>query len=151
MSAEHESGSGSEESESGAPPAGTDPLSQPLSNWDGGGEPSAESGSSDSAPVSRSAPAEPPESTPAAAPVSQARRPMRRAAHSPNMLPGREVRRSGLERIAVRLIATCGVVGIGVAIAAIMVSSKSQGWIVGLVVSIVSVVLSALLWSSRQL
>jgi hypothetical protein len=70
---------------------------------------------------------------------------------SRNMLPGRERRRSKLERLIVRLIATCGVIGIGVAIAAIMVSSKSQGWVVGLVVSIVTVVLSALLWSSRML
>jgi hypothetical protein len=75
----------------------------------------------------------------------------RRHAESPNMLPAREVRRSGVERLLVRLIATCGIVGIGVAIAAIMVSSKSQGWIVGLVVSIVSVILAALLWSSRML
>jgi hypothetical protein len=67
------------------------------------------------------------------------------------MLPGRERRRSKLERLVVRLIATCGIVGIGVAIAAIMVSSHSQGWIVGLVVSIVSVILAALLWSSRML
>ncbi len=74
-------------------------------------------------------------------------------AHEPsrNMLPGRERRRSRFERLIVRLIATCGVVGIGVAIAAIMVSSKSQGWVVGLVVSIVTVILSGLLWSSRQL
>jgi hypothetical protein len=70
---------------------------------------------------------------------------------SHNMLPPRERRRSGLERLVVRLIATCGIVAIGVAIAAIMVSSKSQGWVVGLVVSIVSVVLAAVLWSSRQL
>jgi hypothetical protein len=68
-----------------------------------------------------------------------------------NMLPGRERRRFGLERILVRLIATAGIVGIGVAIAAIMVSSKSQSWIIGLVVSGVSVVLSAILWSSRSL
>jgi hypothetical protein len=67
------------------------------------------------------------------------------------MLPARERRRLGLERGAVRLIATCGVVAIGVAIAAIMISSGSQGWIVGLVVSIVSVVLSAVLWSSQRL
>lgn len=74
-------------------------------------------------------------------------------AHEPsrNMLPGRDRRRSRFERLIVRLIATCGVVGIGVAIAAIMVSSKSQGWVVGLVVSIVTVILSGLLWSSRQL
>ena len=70
---------------------------------------------------------------------------------SHNMLPPRERRRSPAERLLVRLIATCGIVAIGVAIAAIMVSSKSQGWIVGLVVSIVSVVLAAVLWSSRQL
>jgi hypothetical protein len=69
---------------------------------------------------------------------------------APNMLPGRERRRFGLERILVRLIATFGIVAIGVAIAAIMVSSKSQGWIIGLVVSGVSVILSAILWSSRS-
>jgi hypothetical protein len=75
------------------------------------------------------------------------------AEHEPsrNMLPGRERRRSRVERLIVRLIATAGVVAIGVAIAAIMVSSKSQGWVVGLVVSIVTVVLSGLLWSSKQL
>ena len=67
------------------------------------------------------------------------------------MLPAREVRRSGFERLIVRVVATAGVIGIGVVIAAIMASSKSQGWIIGLVVSIVSVVLSAVLWSSRQL
>jgi hypothetical protein len=70
---------------------------------------------------------------------------------SHNMLPPRERRRSGFERFIVRIIATAGIVGIGVAIAAIMVSSKSQGWVVGLVVSIVTVVLAAVLWSSRQL
>jgi hypothetical protein len=70
---------------------------------------------------------------------------------SHNMLPPRERRRSGFERFVVRIIATCGIVGIGVAIGAIMVSSNSKGWLVGLVVSIVSVVLAAVLWSSRQL
>lgn len=75
------------------------------------------------------------------------------AEHEPsrNMLPGRERRRSRFERLIVRLIATAGVVAIGVAIAAIMVSSKSQGWVVGLVVSLVTVILSGLLWSSKQL
>ncbi|MGI8411266.1 MAG: hypothetical protein ACR2LV_01430 [Solirubrobacteraceae bacterium] len=67
------------------------------------------------------------------------------------MLPGRERRRFGVERLLVRLIATCGVVGIGVLLAAILASSKTQGWIIGLVVALVSVVLSAVLWSSRQL
>jgi hypothetical protein len=32
-----------------------------------------------------------------------------------------------------------------------MASSNSQGWLIGLVVSVVSVVLAALLWSSRVL
>jgi hypothetical protein len=70
---------------------------------------------------------------------------------SPNMLPARGRRRSGAERLLVRVVATAGIVGIGVVIAAIMASSKTQGWIIGLAVSIVSVVLSAILWSSRQL
>ena len=68
-----------------------------------------------------------------------------------NMLPRRERRRFGIERLLVRLIATCGIVGIGVALGAILASSKTDGWIIGLVVAIVSVVLSAILWSSRQL
>jgi hypothetical protein len=67
-----------------------------------------------------------------------------------NMLPQRERRRTRAERLLVRLVATGGIVGIGVAIAAIMVASNSRGWLVGLVVSIVSVVLAAILWSSRQ-
>ena len=50
-----------------------------------------------------------------------------------------------------RAVATAGIVGIGVAIAAIMASQDSKGWLIGLVVSIVSVVLAAVLWSSRRL
>ena len=49
------------------------------------------------------------------------------------------------------MIATGGIVAIGVAIAAIMASSNSHGWLIGLVVSLVSVVLAAVLWSSRVL
>jgi hypothetical protein len=67
------------------------------------------------------------------------------------MLPGRERRRSGIERLLVRLIATAGIVGIGVALGAILISSSVAGWETGLVVAVVSVVLSAILWSSRQL
>jgi hypothetical protein len=86
----------------------------------------------------------------AAAAESPSRRSGHRQDTAPNMLPGRERRRFGLERVLVRLIATCGIIGIGVAIAAIMVSSKSQGWLIGVVVSGVSVILSAILWSSRS-
>lgn len=67
------------------------------------------------------------------------------------MLPGRDRRRFGLERVFIRLVATGGIIGIGVAIAAILAASNVQGWIIGLVVALVSVVLSAMLWSSRQL
>jgi len=68
-----------------------------------------------------------------------------------NMLPGRERRQFGLERLVVRLVATCGVVGIGVLLGAILADNKVQGWIIGLVIAAVSVVLSAILWSSRQM
>ncbi len=70
---------------------------------------------------------------------------------TPNMLPGRSRRRFGFERFLVRLIATGGIIGVGVALGAILAASKVQGWIIGLVVAVVSVVLSATLWSSRQL
>ena len=65
------------------------------------------------------------------------------------MLPGREHRRFGVERVMARIVATCGVVAIGVLIAAILASSNVQGWTIGLVVAGVSVILSAVLWSSR--
>jgi hypothetical protein len=68
-----------------------------------------------------------------------------------NMLPGRARRRFGLERLLVRVIATCGIIAIGVALGAILVSSKVQGWITGLVIAVVSVGLAGMLWSSRQL
>jgi hypothetical protein len=53
-------------------------------------------------------------------------------------------RRMPLEGPLLRIIATAGTVGIGVAIAAIMRSQHSQGWLIGLVVAVVAVVLSAL-------
>jgi hypothetical protein len=59
--------------------------------------------------------------------------------------------RTGIERFLTRVMITAGIIGIGVAIAAIMYSQKSQGWLIGFVVSIVSVILAAFLWSSRRL
>jgi len=67
------------------------------------------------------------------------------------MLPARERRRTGIERGFMRLIATAGIVAIAVALGAILVGQDVAGWIVGLVVGLTSVVLAALLWSSRQL
>ncbi len=73
------------------------------------------------------------------------------AASRGNMLPRRGRRRLGAERLIVRLVATCGIIGIGVLLGAILVSQKVAGWIDGLVIAGVTVILSALLWSSRQL
>lgn len=67
------------------------------------------------------------------------------------MVPGRERRRAKVERGAMRVVATGGIIGIGVALGAILVGQDVAGWIVGLVVSLTSVILAALLWSSRQL
>jgi hypothetical protein len=67
------------------------------------------------------------------------------------MLPGRERRRFAIERGFVRLIATGGIVGIAVILGAVLVGQDVAGWIVGAVIGTTSVLLAALLWSSRQL
>jgi uncharacterized membrane protein len=67
------------------------------------------------------------------------------------MLPGRERRRTKVERGFMRLIATGGIVGIAVVLGAVLVGQDVAGWIVGLVIGLTSVILAALLWSSRQL
>jgi hypothetical protein len=67
------------------------------------------------------------------------------------MVPGRERRRTKVERGAMRLIATGGIIGIAVVLGAVLVAQDVAGWIVGLVVGLTSVILAALLWSSRQL
>jgi len=59
--------------------------------------------------------------------------------------------RRGFESALVRLIATAGVIGIGTAVGAILVANHVTGWITGLVVSTLSVVLAAVLWRSRRL
>ena len=67
------------------------------------------------------------------------------------MLPARERRSTGIERGFMRLVATAGIIGIAVALGAILVGQNVAGWIVGLVIGLTSVVLAGLLWSSRQL
>ena len=69
---------------------------------------------------------------------------------SRTMIPGRD-RRPRAESALMRFIATLGIVGIGVALGAILVGQNVAGWIVGLAVSAVTVVLCAVLWSSRRL
>jgi hypothetical protein len=66
------------------------------------------------------------------------------------MIPARR-QRLPLEGPLMRLVATAGIVGIGVVISAIMTSQDSAGWLIGVVVSVVTVVLAAILWSSRRL
>jgi hypothetical protein len=66
------------------------------------------------------------------------------------MIPARS-RRTGVESFVMRIVATIGIIGIGVALGAILVGQKVDGWIVGLVVSLVSVLLAGVLWSSRRL
>lgn len=59
--------------------------------------------------------------------------------------------RRGLESSLVRIVATCGVIGIAVALAAVLGTQNISAWVIGLVVSTLSVVLAAILWSSRML
>lgn len=71
--------------------------------------------------------------------------------HPQGMVPSRKRRRTKVERGAMRLIATGGIIGIAVTLGAVLVGQDVAGWIVGLVVGLTSVILAALLWSSRQL
>ena len=67
------------------------------------------------------------------------------------MVPGRVRRRSKVERGAMRTLATGGIIGVAVILGAVLVGQDVAGWIVGLVIGLTSVVLAAVLWSSRQL
>jgi len=67
------------------------------------------------------------------------------------MIPGRDRRRTTFERVSMRVLATGGIIGIAVALGAILVSKHVDGWIVGLTIGLTSVTLAAVLWSSRQM
>ena len=67
------------------------------------------------------------------------------------MVPGRGRRQTTVERVSMRVIATAGIVAIATVVGAIMASQDVAGWITALVVSLITAVLAALLWSSRQL
>jgi hypothetical protein len=73
---------------------------------------------------------------PAAAPTPASRRPTRRPA--------------GGDDLAMRLVATAGIVGIGVALGAILVGQNVAGWITGLVVTLTAMVLMAVVWGPRR-
>lgn len=68
-----------------------------------------------------------------------------------NMIPARLGRPTKLERGSMRVLATSGIIGLATILGAVLVSQDVAGWIVGLTVGLTSVVLAALLWSSRQL
>ena len=67
------------------------------------------------------------------------------------MIPARSRRRTMLERGSMRVLATGGIIGLATILGAVLVSQDVAGWIVGLAVGLTSVILAALLWSSRQL
>ena len=62
-------------------------------------------------------------------------------------LPEHSGRRT-FESVVSRCVATAGIVGIGTALGAILIAADAAGWITGLVVSIVTVTLAAMLWRS---
>jgi hypothetical protein len=84
-------------------------------------------------------------------PVESATRREPQGERPQGMVPGRERRRTKLERGFMRLVATGGIVGVAVLLGAVLVGQDVAGWIVGLVIGVTSVVLAAILWSSRQL
>jgi hypothetical protein len=55
------------------------------------------------------------------------------------------------ESMFVRVIATNGIVGVGTALAVILAHFTVASWITGLAVSVLTVVLAAVLWRSREL
>jgi hypothetical protein len=50
-----------------------------------------------------------------------------------------------------RVLATGGIIGIATVLGAVLVGQSVAGWIVGLAIGLTSVILAAVLWSSRQL
>ena len=72
------------------------------------------------------------------------------ASREPGFLPSEPGRRQS-ESLLVRVVATAGIVGIGVALGAILGASDVEPWITSLVVALVSVLLAAVLWRSRTL
>ena len=97
----------------------------------------------ENAPEFEQRPSEPDDPLPPAEPP-HAERPQ-------GMVPGRERRATKVERVSMRILATGGIIGIDVILGAVLVDQEVAGWIVGLAIGLTSVILAALLWSSRQL
>ena len=103
------------------------------------------------APLQTAPQAEPSLTDPAPSPRVSREREGRARERPEGMVPARERRRSKVERGFMRVVATGGIVGIAVLLGAVLVGQDVAGWIVGLVIGVTSVVLAAVLWSSRQL
>lgn len=73
-----------------------------------------------------------------------------RSEAQPGFLPSAPARREA-ESVFVRLIATAGIIGIGTLIGVLLTANDIAGWIVGLTVAVLSVILAAVLWRSRTL
>jgi len=89
--------------------------------------------------------------TQAESPATERHEPEAAMPQQPEVMIPRRGKRLPLEGPLMRLVATVGVIAIGVVIAAIMTSQHSKGWLIGVVVATVSVVLAGVLWSSRRL
>jgi hypothetical protein len=55
------------------------------------------------------------------------------------------------ERTSMRFLATVGIVALATILGAVLVSQNVAGWIVGLVVGLMSATIAARLWSLRQI
>jgi hypothetical protein len=69
--------------------------------------------------------------------------------HSGFLNPAPPRRRA--ESTFVRVISTNGIIGIGTALAVLLAHFAAASWIIGLTVSVLTVVLAAVLWRSREL
>lgn len=82
--------------------------------------------------------------------TTSAPRPSETSDKPPTFLPRRDAR-FRIESLFMRVVATGGVIGIGTALAAILGSQEVDAWIIGLVISGLTVILAAILWSARTL
>jgi hypothetical protein len=101
------------------------------------------------APAPEPAPTAPAPEPPPAAPPAEAPRVVVEQPEKGFLSP--QPRRRRVESVLVRVVATAGIVGIATAVAAILGTLDVAGWMIGLVVSLLSVILAALLWRSRVL
>ncbi len=106
------------------------------------------------------APTKPPAADPAPAPApAKAESPAAPApgssapAPAPASAPSRRGGSRGsmpAETLPMRIVATAGIVGIGVAVGAIFVGQHIAGWVTGLVVSVVTMVLMTVVWGTGR-